>query len=359
MPEPKKFNFNESLDSITEKILPKSSVNFWLIRTEGGELFEEFYAKKRVGLINNSFTNSELSELRKNYSLKNGQLRYKALELELDKKLRLKRAKEIDKVKKQYGDKSSALTKINREIGLDRGQILKFAFALKKGDYVVIPSEGSHSLAIGIIDNSFLLDSIVDGVNIEKSIKWVKKLNKSEIEPNFFRLFFAHQAINDINKYRDIILRASYDFYFDDTNANLVLNVQRSSGIISSDFFGYGYNILELFEDFCQKNQVDFKKGDINVITNLNSPGFFKYFSFKKRDIVLFAIFVLAINGGGIKLNNSKVTFNMSTDGLINVVNDYLNDKSRRDLVNKVRMQKDSLYLKDVNDVKTLLEDMK
>ncbi|HTR40144.1 MAG TPA: hypothetical protein VMH87_00830, partial [Pseudomonadales bacterium] len=70
------------------------------------------------------------------------------------------------------------------------------------------------------------------------------------------------------------------------------------------------------------------------------------------------AIAVIALNGGGIKFGVKPwgINLNVSTDGLIKLINKWLSDRKNRQLAESVRKKLDALKVDSPADIVKLID---
>lgn len=306
---------------------------YWLIRTFGGKYYSSFLEHNYVALAHDEMPYSKISEIQKE---SNG-----------DHRSIISR---IRKACEEIYEKES-------RPGLIANQIFKFIFELKKGDIVVIPSENSEFISIGIVEDTQLInvnDSLIAETGCpyykRKKISWRTSNNRRTLDPMFYSVLFSHQAINDITSYSDIIERTIGNFYIKEDVGNLVLNVKQDDGINAVDLFQLGYCLLNYSKNYFDDNNLPFSINDIEVKINLNSRGKIHLKAPNANTIWLIAILVLCINGGGLKFKADGIDFDMSTDGLINNIIDYQNNYHDRDMTDKIMNSIDSLQIQTPDD---------
>lgn len=327
------IDIKEQISSIISKIDSISSEkNYWLIRTEAGSHFESFNSFNFVALGYEEVTFKIVKDF-KNNSLS-----------DLDFRNQLKAY-----VLKQYPDKQA---------GLITNQILKFIFEVKKGDIVVIPSENSDYISMGeIIDDNMLVhsESTFNSTNCDytkrKAVKWIKTFTRKNLDPYLYKTFQAHQAINNISNYANIIERSLGDFYKIGDEVNLVLNVNQESNIKATDLLFFGSDLLNLVDGFIKEHNLDFDISDIDVKININSKGKLQFLSKSGKNLLLLGIVVVGINGGGLNIDRPGFKLDLSTDGLIKSVGDYLDKQQDRAMKERLINSAKSLEIKTPEDL--------
>ncbi len=320
------------------KPIPESK-KYWLVRTQGGSYYESFYHHNFIAIGHDQVKISEIQRI--------------ANESGKDQKL----------IQRNIRNYCKDLFNKDDRPGLIANQIFKFVYQVRKGDTVVIPSENSDIIAIGVVNSTPLLSiSPSDVVKTNcpylkrKSITWIKTINRFRLDPFFYKLFQAHQAINDITPYYEVIERVMGNFFVKNDTANLVLNVATDEPINAKKLFQVGHYLLDYCQSFFEYYNLPFNVDDVEVKINLNSQGKIQFKTVNLRSIWLMGILVVALNGGGLKINYGGFNLDLSSDGLIKKVIDYQNNYYDREVKNKILNGIDSLHIQSPTDVVTVLK---
>src|SRR5690554_4990417 len=141
---------------------------YWLIRTEGGEYFDSFTSFGYIGIGYNEIPYSKINDLKKT-SANNDDLK---------DKLKI----HIENI---YPDKVP---------GFVAGQLTRFIYEIKKGDVVIVPSEGSSYISIGEVTDNALMDindSIINRTKNpyykRKKVKWFKTISKTSMDVMMYK----------------------------------------------------------------------------------------------------------------------------------------------------------------------------
>ena len=331
--------------SLVEKIIPlipqiSSSVNYWLLRTDAGRLYQPFIDQSLVAI--------SYSKIKTEY-LYPGTL--------------------TDKVHKEK------LKKIVEEIYTDHerpgvivSQLLRFAHEIKKGDIILIPSSSSDFLAIGEILDDEISDADIFYVNRgnkiidenfkkSRSVKWLKKIPKKDYNAKLFQLFYSHQAIVSANDYEEWINPLLHDFFYKNDLFHLVLKVNKKDSIAARELFGACLEIFDMSDLVLEEIDTEEDSSIIDSKINLNSPGNIELIAENAPYIITaIALVVLMINGGKFTIKTSKFDFNIGTDGLIKKINSFLNSSKDRKLKETVRTQIANLDIQSSQDICNILE---
>lgn len=327
------IDIKEQISDLISKIdsIP-STKNYWLIRTEAGSYYESFNDFNFVALGYEEVTYKVVKDIKEKSST------------DLDFKNQLK-----DFVEKQYPEK---------QYGLITNQIIKFIFEVKKGDIAIIPSANSDFVSMGEITDTNILvhsESTFNSTNCNytkrKSVKWIKTFTRKTLDPYLYKTFQAHQAINNITNYANIIERSLGDFYKIGDEVNLVLAVNKESNIKATDLLFFGSDLLTTVEGFIKEYDLDFDISDIDVKINVNSQGKMQFLSKSGKNLLLLGIIVIGINGGGLKVDRPGFKLDLSTDGLIKCVSDYLDKQQDRAMKERLINNAKSLDIRTPEDL--------
>lgn len=220
----------------------------------------------------------------------------------------------IEKVKhlvsQQYSDlleKKASQREYRRKVTDIASKIYRFTYELKKGDYVVCP--GDNSVLIGtvcgdvrIVDGKYdsgneIDDGYIGELNKVRDVKWIKEIDKSNLEPNIKLELRVIQGLSQINKEQVIteINRSIYNLYSYNNKTHSVFRIKNEKEI---DFFKYA-NFIECVNNVYKK--VNSENEQLYIKTNINSPGLIEFIGKTQRVVVTFTKIV------DIVLNNKSI----------------------------------------------------
>ena len=306
---------------------------YWLLRTQGGYYYESFRDYNYVAINYDEIKYSQIASIIKQSKDRLDSI-YKTKEL----------------ITRHY--------KEEQRPGFIANQILKFVEDIKKGDIVLIPSFNSHEVTFGTIRATPLIEVTQKELATtkcpyqkRKAVSWIKRELRTGLDPYLYRVLQAHQAINDIGGYAEIIERTLGNFFIKDGVGNLVLDVQTDEHITAIGLFTLGYNLLQYSNDFFEKNgltSLDINKVDVKI--NLNSKGKIQLKSPEANTIWIIALIVVGLAGGGLKFDHPNFKFDLSTDGIIKKIIEYQNNQHDREISKKIIENLDSLKVKSPED---------
>lgn len=291
---------------------------YWFIRTHGGDYYEEFYEDSFIAIGYNEVLLSDIHEAHKNGDL----------------------AKQI------LSERIKAIYKENElRPGLASSQLLKFVYEIKKGDVIIIPSDGGRAIALGIVGSTpvYLAENINNKLLCpyakRKRVTWQKIIHRQDIDPALFALLYTRQAISDASKYDNYIDRILTPVYIKNDIAHITLKVLTTEPIDAEDLFGIGA-IIPLTKEFVKEERIDVKIDNIDAKVGVQSKGVIEFLSQNIDALMIIGALIgsiaVALAGGG---NTTKLKgFNntLKTDGLISKISDFLAAKTKNDMYKKI-----------------------
>ncbi len=299
------------------KVIPPSR-NFWVNRTFGGLHYKEFVSRGIIGLDINEISASQLSKIRIENALNSRQVNYLKVQTDVKAFVKNVHAKEIretvDKKKRQH---------LEMKYSLRANQVYKFAFEMKPGDYVVVPSANSVLVTIGHVKDPDLVEGKY--LPLQRTVEWIATFEKDKLDPNLYKAFSSQGTLFSISKYKDVILRTLYDFYFEGDEGNLVLNLGGDGKIPLVDEAKFIYFFSELFESYLTKNNLPYNIRDIGTIVNLNSKGKRKLFGRKELALTAGLFITIALEGDSLQPEK----YGPEVNAIVSSIEDHLNTGSR------------------------------
>ena len=345
------MTLNEELSAFVDFIptIPAEK-RYWLIRTKSWEFYDAFRLNNIVAIEHNEVPLSELRKLKDTYKEDFGLIQAgikTIVRSEHEKRATIDNIEEIE----------------IRRSSLTASQIFKFVFEVKKGDMVLIPSSNSDIVSFGIVNESYVGDfskeelrKIDTDAILMKRVTWISDLKRFELDPYLYRMFTAHQAINDVGSYADVIERSVGDFFILDDEAHVILNITNENEISAFDLFKMGTEILSLIDLIAKEFNIECSSKDISVTINLNSPGKIDLKSKIKKSTTLLGILVVLM-GGGMQTKSGLTIKSDGIPGLVKSLNDFLDKQQQRDMNEKVfEKYKDKIQVKQPDDVLKLLK---
>lgn len=314
-----------------------SEVNYWLVRTESGSLYEPFSQNNCIAI--------KYPEITADF-LKN----YKGTPESLKKNIQ-------NIVGKAHPD--------HKRSGLMVSHILNFTYHIKRGDYVVIPDQAASRILIGIVEDDFPFPiqfkiSKSDDVdnylpyNKARKVKWLKEVDKARLNPNLYGLFSCHMAITSANDYKDWINQLLYDMYLMDGKFHYVMKVNTNHNIKASALFISYSDLFKIVDQFLKDNGIEGSISNVDAKMNLNSPGSIVLFSCDPYFLGALSLILYSLLGGELSIKVKGFELKIGAKkGLIKLVTEFLNSMQDRKLKKEVVNQLKKL---DIIEPKNIIE---
>lgn len=311
-----------------------SSRNYWLVRAFGGKYYDEFLSQRYIAIGYNEINLHEIEG-----ALGQDEPNKYLTELISQKLIALN-------LKGHYNASYAA------------GQLLTFCTKIKIGDIIMTPSRsGVGFVSIGIVtspvrtEEAASQDEKICQFSKRISVNWIDQYNRHKLNPYLQKIFNSQHIVNDINKYSELIESLINDFYIKDNEAHFTLRVKRDDDI-PMDAFTLPNDIMSLVDEFMDFYGIKVDNEVISMKMIVQSPGDIKMKSKSAFKLVCGAGIIAVLTGGGhIKCEN--IGFDMSTDGLLAAVSEFLREKDER----MIRKEKSILELQSMeldNDFKKM-----
>lgn len=258
--------------------------NYWFVRTEGGDYYENFISGNYIAI---GYNEVSLYTISQNFDSKN-----------------------IDGSIATFTEKVKGIYPKEKRPGLISSQLIRFTYSIKKGDIVIVPSESSQILHFGEVQKTVTyLEEKEDGCPYKKrkQVRWIKAVSKYKLEAEFYKMIFTHLTVSNADDYAVFIDRSLNSFFIKGNNTHLVLDVKTHDEIEAQTFYDFG-EIFKLQKELCEAENIK-SEGQFNVKTNVQSPGFLEIIQSNALPIGLLALglILVALAGGGfggkIKIN--------------------------------------------------------
>lgn len=237
--------FNSLVNTVKSK-LPNVDTrkDYWFIRANRGEYYESFMLGGYVAIGWNFVTLEDLEKHDETY---------------IKTKL-----KSFDKKMEKPGSAYN--------------QMMRFAYSIKVGDIVIVPSQAPNDLLVGEVKSEPYTekeDVIQDSTNIcpfNKRIKvhWLGVIRNKDIDPQLYKLVYAGHTVSDANLYKKYINRGLYDVYIDGDEMSMTFKVQEEENINAFAYSTFLHKVLAMANAIQEENDEHQK---IILRTNVQSKG--------------------------------------------------------------------------------------
>lgn len=316
--------FEQELKALLPHV-PKER-NYWFIRTDAGRYFEDFRFGSFIGIGWNEVPLRDINEA------------YRAREDAIAKNLKGKKRKEWSKSLEeliQLHDPENKRTKHTAN------QLVKFCYDISKGDVVVIPDAGSHTLSFGLVqDNAVdLVRSSLDNCPYIKrrEIEWQRSRSRYSVHPRLASLVYTHQTLSDVVDYREYIDNELSGLYIRDGRAHLVLRVLGKNPVQALEYLNALTIAIGATDEAAKEEGVDAVTHDIELRSNFGSPGSIELIG-GALAILALGIVLVGLAGGKATGTVKKLGLDstVETKGLASMVARLFSIRKQREAEHKV-----------------------
>ncbi|MFI3132028.1 restriction endonuclease [Mammaliicoccus sciuri] len=302
---------------------------YWLIRTEGGEWYEEFTNEKYISIGWNEISDSKYCE-------------------------NVNKEQAIKILEKNYPEKSQHTHTLN--------MIKRFYKEIKIGDIVMIPSEGSQTINFGEVTSDVKIvnptETQLDEGNCphikRRSVNWIKKISKNNLDLKLFKMLQSRHTISNASDYSNEIDSSLYDLYVKGNNINMSIFVNKERNL-SAYYLKTLTTLPWLLEEFIQ--DLDYDLNELESTIYIKSPGKQEIIAKGKKGAkyILYSSIAMTVLFGG---NFEYKGLTVETKGALQPILDYSIDNKKED--NRHEEQIYQIKQNDhLNDLKEEVNDLK
>lgn len=321
-----------------------SNVNYWFVRTSGGENFENFYFGNYIAIGWDKLNDITTMKSQQHESLK-------------------KRVEEL------YPDDAKP--------GSTASQVIRFVCEMKEGDYVLIPGANCDRIAFGIITSDVYVyeptdqekfDAIFDGLEIcflkRRDVNWITAapFDRSELDPLLIPIIYSYGTIIDANPYSTFINRTIYDLYYQRGELHSIFNITKKDNIPIYEFNNFINNIFNAIDVYSEISGFEVNKKELSIKASINSPGPVEIITAATSAFIFLSGLSLFLNGAKVKLsynifNIASGEININSPGLMDRIkklnaSSVDNDIKLAESQDKLRRSKDELKIQKMDKKK-------
>lgn len=283
-----------------------SDRNYWLVRSNQGSFYEDYYVNNFIALGYNEITEQDVKtsqkpEITKSY------LKDKVLSTLNPKKYQNERS-------------------LKRAANIIARYIKTFCIDIKKGDIVIIPSRDSAQLTFAeITDNQIHYlndeqikkhkesneDSDLIKINCDykkrRNITILKTIYRKDADLKLSQAFFGANTIANLDKYSLAIDRTLCDLYVKNNKLYYKFSITTKENITASNYLNIMYALKTACEECESHTGIDCDFDSLSIKAQAESPGFWQMV-FENANIIIPCLGILGIclAGGKIKISSKK-----------------------------------------------------
>lgn len=303
------FSPNELMDILKACGIPTiaDSVNYWFVRTNGGDNFENFYFNNYVAI-----GWDEINDLDSIKTFSFDDLK--------------------DTVEELYPKETKP--------GSTASQIKRFVCEMKPGDYVLIPGTNCDRIAIGIITSDAYIyelteqdhfDSLFDDTEVtyfkRRTVEWIaeRPFERYELDPMLIPIIYSYGTIVNANPYSGFINRTLYNCYIQGNEMHAIFDVTKTDNIPVIYLYDFMDSIFDSVKLYGEIYDCPVKKEDLSIKAAINSPGPIEIITAATSLFIILSSLALFINGAKIKFSfdickMAKGDIDIDTPGLMDKI---------------------------------------
>ena len=309
--------------------------NIWLLRTEAGKYYFDFKHNSYVALGWNKVPVSLIQNM----------------DIDANRKR--------EQIQLIYPDE--------KRPGLILGQMMAFYSKMNKGDIIIIPSQSSQCLSIGIlgdlVSNVQHLDAENDYAQCQyehkRSVEWIRDTTQST-DVYLSKVLKSHQTISNVNEYSSYIYRNMFPIYLEGNNLHLTIHKHSTKELSLIDNYELLSSVIKIQEEITPLFYENINSKDLCLKTAVGSPGFWEFVlpivsgsATLVSPFVIVSIIKMLI--GKTKDESGKIATGINS--IIQTVNVCLNDRKERQLKEAdIQLKKSEIKINEANVEKIQLE---
>jgi hypothetical protein len=287
---------------------------YWFLRTYGGELYDKFLNEGFVGFGFNNVPYNYIKEA----DLKNSSA-FKTLQTFIEKNTDYRLA----------------------EATKWANQLIAFEHIVSIDDIVIIPSKNSEYLAFGIVESDTYLskeegtfihkDSFEQFPEKRKRVKWIKIINKHELQGDLRGLLASHAGLTSAVSYGEIIEGNLSSLFIKGERIYFTIKINQDEDINAFDLNRFLNSLTYFYKEFCVENDVP-ENEELFIKIRVQSRG-------KMALSALGVVGIIGIAGLLALSNNTELEMEIGgnkvkgrSDGFFKSYSDFLDRDQRRQI---------------------------
>lgn len=329
------------------------NIHYWIIRTNGGDYYEDFTLHEYISI---SWDYVSLSIL---YTKDDDEI---------------KRLIEVyEKMSTTPGDsddESDGTTK--GKITAILNKINRFVFEINKGDIILIPSKNSDRIAIAeVIGDVYETENYVESYlqanptteivpcpyRKRRKIKILKTITKGQMDIYLAKGFNSQHALSSMDEYAPYINRTIYGIYSKGNELHTTLHAGHPNGLTLKELVELSTKLEETASSIAHQCEIPFDSSQVEVKLNIHSPGLIELIgSLSGAGIVLSLLMFTVnnlINGGKLNISYKKDDQTGKTDFSVTSETPGISGNAQKNKRIELKEKEELLELVNKLDVKT------
>ena len=328
-------------------------IHYWIIRTNGGDYYEDFTLHEYISI---SWDYVSLSIL---YTKDDDEIK-RLIEV----------YEKMSTTPEDSDDESDGTTK--GKITAILNKINRFVFEIGKGDIILIPSKNSDRIAIAeVVGDVYETENYVESYlqanptteiipcpyRKRRKIKILKTITKGQMDIYLARGFNSQHALSCMDEYAPYINRTIYGIYSRGDELHTTLHAGHPNGLTLKELVEFSTLLEKTASSIAQQCEIPFNPSQVEVKLNIHSPGLIELIGSLSGAGIVLSLLIFAvnnlINGGKLSISYKKDDQTGKTDFSVTSESPGISGNAQKNKRIELKEKEELLELVNKLDVKT------
>lgn len=328
-------------------------IHYWIIRTNGGDYYEDFILHEYISI---SWDYVSLSIL---YTKDDDEIK-RLIEV----------YERMSATPEDSDDESDGTTK--GKITAILNKINRFVFEIDKGDIILIPSKNSDRIAIAeVVGDVYEAENYVESYlqanptteiipcpyRKRRKIKILKTITKGQMDIYLARGFNSQHALSCMDEYAPYINRTIYGIYSRGDELHTTLHAGHPNGLTLKELVEFSTLLEKAASSIAQQCEIPFDPSQVEVKLNIHSPGLIELIGSLSSAGIVLSLLIFAvnnlINGGKLSISYKKDDQTGKTDFSVTSESPGISGNVQKNKRIELKEKEELLELVNKLDVKT------
>lgn len=328
-------------------------IHYWIIRTNGGDYYEDFTLHEYISI---SWDYVSLSIL---YTKDDDEIK-RLIEV----------YEKMSTTPEDSDDESDGTTK--GKITAILNKINRFVFEIDKGDIILIPSKNSDRIAIAeVVGDVYETENYVESYlqanptteiipcpyRKRRKIKILKTITKGQMDIYLARGFNSQHALSCMDEYAPYINRTIYGIYSRGDELHTTLHAGHPNGLTLKELVEFSTLLEKTASSIAQQCEIPFNPSQVEVKLNIHSPGLIELIGSLSGAGIVLSLLIFAvnnlINGGKLSISYKKDDQTGKTDFSVTSESPGISGNAQKNKRIELKEKEELLELVNKSDVKT------
>lgn len=328
-------------------------IHYWIIRTNGGDYYEDFTLHEYISI---SWDYVSLSIL---YTKDDDEIK-RLIEV----------YEKMSTTPEDSDDESDGTTK--GKITAILNKINRFVFEIDKGDIILIPSKNSDRIAIAeVVGDVYETENYVESYlqanptteiipcpyRKRRKIKILKTITKGQMDIYLARGFNSQHALSCMDEYAPYINRTIYGIYSRGDELHTTLHAGHPNGLTLKELVEFSTLLEKTASSIAQQCEIPFNPSQVEVKLNIHSPGLIELIGSLSGAGIVLSLLIFAvnnlINGGKLSISYKKDDQTGKTDFSVTSESPGISGSAQKNKRIELKEKEELLELVNKLDVKT------